>query len=650
MGSLPFYGAASRDSSRPCCPSNSNLLLVFFCCVFVILSRSSIPAAHRGVRTSLAPPAADPPPLSVLRNINPHEQLVNITQPEQIFLTMLCIPKSFTRESDRRTAANAWLSWLALLRQIPFPNRLVVFSDEESVRATVLKIFVRTTLVEFHSIATNDMGTPFLHDAIRKAAFLPHARYSHRHILFYSNNDIVFDSSMKDSVLKLATLTSPHGFLGIGLRCEITFRQSFKRTELQRVISRLQKECVMGPPYAIDFFIFNANLFIDMPPFLIGRGGFDQWMVHHALEKKAQVVDVTDASLALHLNHDMCHAGSLECDPSVILKTFDEEQKFLNRVEVEHNKKLYAESYELGLVTMSTHKLISGFADLRTLRMRAQHSVAPRRPLQATISLAYHLTFDRFTSLKMHLQRWDGPIVIGFYGVDSAIVETALRPLNLARIRRGQILISHVVVSGRFYSPYPVNLMRNVVLEAIQTTLVLLLDGDFIPSAGLFTKLSSSYDQYELESRSKALVVVPFNLRFNMRRVPESKPELVSAVEKKRVSFFDGDPRPHHTPVNYSHWLNTSTDYDIGYRYWFEPYAVFNMRTFPLFDNAFQFYGYDKVQYYVNLFRIGFGFKVLSQEFIVHLPHRRNGWEAAYADDNKAYIDQLSKAFLQDFF
>jgi len=57
---------------------------------------------------------------------------------------------------------------------------------------------------------------------------------------------------------------------------------------------------------ALDYFVFPAGLYSNVPPFAIGRACFDNWLVWRA-RQDAIVVDATADVVAAHQRHDYAH-------------------------------------------------------------------------------------------------------------------------------------------------------------------------------------------------------------------------------------------------------------------------------------------------------------------------------------------------------
>jgi hypothetical protein len=59
------------------------------------------------------------------------------------------------------------------------------------------------------------------------------------------------------------------------------------------------------PPQWIDYFTFRRGLYYqNTPPFVIGRPGWDNWLLWKARSSGASVVDASAAVMAVHQNHD----------------------------------------------------------------------------------------------------------------------------------------------------------------------------------------------------------------------------------------------------------------------------------------------------------------------------------------------------------
>jgi hypothetical protein len=71
----------------------------------------------------------------------------------------------------------------------------------------------------------------------------------------------------------------------------------------------MARECGrLRPPQWIDYFVFPRHLlYQQVPPFAVGRPGYDNWLLWKVRSIGVPVVDVTRAVVAIHQNHDYSH-------------------------------------------------------------------------------------------------------------------------------------------------------------------------------------------------------------------------------------------------------------------------------------------------------------------------------------------------------
>ena len=78
---------------------------------------------------------------------------------------------------------------------------------------------------------------------------------------------------------------------------EITVPCEFRNPDWQRHLHDLAlKTSKQRTPDWIDYFVFSRGLFEDLPPLVVGRVFWDNWMVWKALQMKKPVVDVSNLS------------------------------------------------------------------------------------------------------------------------------------------------------------------------------------------------------------------------------------------------------------------------------------------------------------------------------------------------------------------
>jgi hypothetical protein len=127
-------------------------------------------------------------------------------------------------------------------------------------------------------------------------------------VLCYSNCDIIF---LRDFGAALERVSAAHKeFLMVGQRwdTEITTPCDFENPDWQRQIRDLALQTnKQRTPDWIDYFIFSRGLFTELPPLVVGRVFWDNWIVWKVIKMNKPVVDVSRVVTAVHQNHDYRH-------------------------------------------------------------------------------------------------------------------------------------------------------------------------------------------------------------------------------------------------------------------------------------------------------------------------------------------------------
>jgi hypothetical protein len=101
-------------------------------------------------------------------------------------------------------------------------------------------------------------------------------------------------------------------FLAIGQRTECPVGQPIRfddPAEANALRQSAQRSGRLASVVCKDYFLFTPDLFAaeDIPDFRIGRGNWDNWMVHTAHRRGVPVVDLTGCVLAIHPQHGHDH-------------------------------------------------------------------------------------------------------------------------------------------------------------------------------------------------------------------------------------------------------------------------------------------------------------------------------------------------------
>jgi hypothetical protein len=207
-------------------------------------------------------------------------------------ITFFTIPKPFT-ENLAIIQRNAIISWLKLLPDC----EIILYGDEEGIA----EISDEFGLIQISDIRKNEYGTPFLDFVFNDAQLR-----ARNPILCYANTDIIFFKDLINSI----TSINKDPFLAVGQRWDIDVAYplnfSDDRWEINlRMMAEKTRSC--SGPFAIDFFVFPKTAQLRLIPFLVGRAGWDNWMIYHARKKGILVIDITQTTMVVHQKHHYNH-------------------------------------------------------------------------------------------------------------------------------------------------------------------------------------------------------------------------------------------------------------------------------------------------------------------------------------------------------
>jgi hypothetical protein len=177
---------------------------------------------------------------------------------------------------------------------------VILFGNEEGAAETARELEVRHE----PEVDRNSLGTPLLSSLFDRAD-----RLAHHDRLCFLNADILLTGEFLAASTKLAQLHERS--LMVGRRCDMDITQPWDFSQKdwgQRLRSMGRERGKLRPPQWIDYFVFPRGLLRgQVPPFAVGRPGYDNWLLWKVRSMRVPVVDVTQVVLAIHQNHDYSH-------------------------------------------------------------------------------------------------------------------------------------------------------------------------------------------------------------------------------------------------------------------------------------------------------------------------------------------------------
>ena len=200
-------------------------------------------------------------------------------------LTVVSLPRAFAG-AEAVVQDNAVASW----RHLPGDTEIILFGDDPGVAEAAVRHGVRHE----REIRRNEHGRPYLDGVFERAQQLT------GDVVAYVNADIILTADVVTAVDACRRLGGP--FLLVSRRHEIEIDEpiGFAHGWERALRARVASEGLLAPEWAVDLFVFPSGTVAQMPPFLVGRPGWDGWMVYSARERGIPVVDATKDVLIVH--------------------------------------------------------------------------------------------------------------------------------------------------------------------------------------------------------------------------------------------------------------------------------------------------------------------------------------------------------------
>jgi hypothetical protein len=339
---------------------------------------------------------------------------------------------------------------------------------------------------------------------------------------------------------------------------------------------------------------------------------------------------------------------------------------------------------------------------LHTMDEFPNQSLCPSTVNSINTTLLIQCSVDRMWILKETCRRWTDPIVAVIHLTENQKSNADAWKMRCPQMR----VVPYVADKDEKAWHYPVNRLRNLGLDVVQTSHVIVADVDFVPSQGLDQVIRHTLKERQkqrgvaestvaLEERD-AIVVPAFErvedcsktdcghiLKTNSSYLPKTKDDLKRCMSDKNCIVFQANNNwEGHYSTQSRRWID-GDDYENeeleladgtkskvlkrvpcfdSLRY--EPYVVIRWcpsaspisdqvkPVAPYYDERFYGYGKNKIQMISHLRFLGYQFSILSHGFIVHNPHNESNAKKVWNDvqDYKLHetMDALYPKFLNE--
>ena len=217
-------------------------------------------------------------------------------------ITLFAIPKSFSGSSDHTTIiqTNAIRSWIRLAPLV----EVVLVGDEPGIALAAERLGVR------HSdrLEYNRRGTPLVNSAFETVRSM-----SESPLLAYCNSDVILTDDFLSTMQRLVELKQEKPFVAFGRRIDLKIESEVNFDTdggMSELVARAKSEGQIVSQICKEYFVFPRSVFQDIPAFAIGRGNWDNWMVHSAKQESIPVINVSHQVTAIHQLHNYKHANA----------------------------------------------------------------------------------------------------------------------------------------------------------------------------------------------------------------------------------------------------------------------------------------------------------------------------------------------------
>lgn len=208
-------------------------------------------------------------------------------------ITLFSAPKPFTDPHIAMIQRNAIKSWTLL------PDVEVILLGEEIGLAEVAK---ELGVKHLPAVARNESGTPLISSMFQLAR-----ENSNSDLLCIINADMVLMPDFVEAARRSRMLRDKYALLSQRWDYDITKPINFAAGWESQLVEAVRKQNQLHRPAGSDFFLFPKACYADIPNFIIGRAGWDNWMIYKARAEKWAVIDCTPSVMIVHQNHDYSH-------------------------------------------------------------------------------------------------------------------------------------------------------------------------------------------------------------------------------------------------------------------------------------------------------------------------------------------------------
>lgn len=208
-------------------------------------------------------------------------------------ITFFSAPKPFTNPHIAMIQRNAIKSW-TLLPDV----EVILLGEEAGLPEAARELGVK----HLPNVARNESGVPLIASMFQLAR-----EHSNSDLLCIVNADMVLMPDFVEAARRSRLQRDEFVLLSQRWDLDVTQTLEFMEGWQDRLSSAVHRLGTLHRPAGSDFFLFPRACYEDIPEFIIGRAGWDNWMIYKARREGWPVIDCTPSVMIVHQNHDYSH-------------------------------------------------------------------------------------------------------------------------------------------------------------------------------------------------------------------------------------------------------------------------------------------------------------------------------------------------------
>jgi hypothetical protein len=208
-------------------------------------------------------------------------------------ITIFSAPKPFIDPHIAVIQRNAIASWVRLPQV-----KVVLLGDEPGLAETAAALGAQ----HIREIPRSPSGAPLMDSMFRLARqAAPAPLYA------IVNADIILFDDLALAAQNASRQADRFVLMGQRWDADIVAPLDFAEGWQPRLRDSVMQNGSLHRPAGSDYFLFPEGCYQDLPGFIIGRAGWDNWMIYHALKSGFPAIDATQDVMIIHQNHDYSH-------------------------------------------------------------------------------------------------------------------------------------------------------------------------------------------------------------------------------------------------------------------------------------------------------------------------------------------------------